>query len=178
MAHRRYSSRRNTLSSGWHRRQSCSANSRACVPAKPLLEAEGEEYVAILVVSVSDDHSITTSTLPHAVCWVNLKADSHIACCAHAVPLRVLECVFPFWFTQCSRVWFTLSCNAYFALMPCSYHALLLKGTAQHGRRETAGGLPAQVRLLPTTTRSSTKIVIRSIPIHLTTIHTYDCKEW
>jgi hypothetical protein len=24
----------------------------------------------------------------------------------------------------------------------------------------------------------STKVVIRSIPILLTTIHTYDCKEW
>jgi len=26
--------------------------------------------------------------------------------------------------------------------------------------------------------RISTKIVIRSIPVLLTTIHTYDCKEW
>jgi len=61
--------------------------------------------------------------------------------------------------------------------MPCSDHAVL-KATAQHVRRETACGLPARVRLLPATTRSSTKIVIRSIPILLTTIHTYDCKEW
>jgi hypothetical protein len=53
--------------------------------------------------------------------------------------------------------------------MPCSDHAVLLKATAQHGRRETACGLPARVRLLPATTRSSTKIVIRSIPILLTT---------
>jgi hypothetical protein len=42
-----------------------------------------------------------------------LKADSHIACRAHAVPLPCraaegLECVFPIWFTQCGRVWFTL----------------------------------------------------------------------
>jgi hypothetical protein len=34
-------------------------------------------------------------------------------CRAHAVPLpcraaKGLECVFPIWFTQCSRVWFTL----------------------------------------------------------------------
>ena len=61
--------------------------------------------------------------------------------------------------------------------MPCSDHAVL-KAMAQHGRRETACGLPALVRLLPATMRSSTKIVIISIPILLTTIHTYDCKEW
>jgi hypothetical protein len=40
-----------------------------------------------------------------------LKADSYIACRAHAVPLpcratKGLECVFPIWFTQCGRVWF------------------------------------------------------------------------
>jgi len=62
--------------------------------------------------------------------------------------------------------------------MPCSDHAVLLKATVQLGRRETACGLPARVRLLPATMRSSTKIVIRSKPILLTTIHTYDCKEW
>jgi hypothetical protein len=48
--------------------------------------------------------------------------------------------------------------------MPCSDQAVLLKATAQHVRRETACGLPARVRLLPATARSSTK-VIRSIPI-------------
>jgi hypothetical protein len=48
--------------------------------------------------------------------------------------------------------------------MPCSVHAVLLKATAQHGRRETACGLPARVRLLPATAQSSAK-VIRSIPI-------------
>jgi hypothetical protein len=52
----------------------------------------------------------------------SLKADSHIACRAHAVPLpcraaKCLECVFPIWFTQCARVWFTLA-------MPCPCHAL------------------------------------------------------
>jgi len=61
--------------------------------------------------------------------------------------------------------------------MPCSHHAVLLKATAQHGRRETACGIPARVRLLPVTTQSSTKIVIRRISNLLTTIHTYDCKE-
>jgi hypothetical protein len=42
---------------------------------------------------------------------MRLKADSHIACRAHAVPLpcraaKGLECVFPIWFTKCGRVWF------------------------------------------------------------------------
>jgi len=32
---------------------------------------------------------------------------------------------------------------------PCSDHAVLLKATAQHGRRETACGLPVRFRLLP-----------------------------
>jgi len=66
-------------------------------------------------------------------------------------------------------------CHA--ATMPSSGYAVILKDTAQHGRRETACVLPSRVRLLPATTRSSTKIVIRSIPMLLTTIHTYDCKE-
>jgi len=64
------------------------------------------------------------------------------------------------------------------APMPRSDHAVLLKAAAQHGRRETACGLPARVRLLPASTRSSTKIVIRTTPILLITIDTYDCKEW
>ena len=56
-------------------------------------------------------------------------------CRARAIPLpsraaKGLKCVFPFWFIQCGRVWFTLT-------MPCSDHAVLLKATAQHGRRET-----------------------------------------
>ena len=43
-----------------------------------------------------------------------LKANSHTACRAHAVPLpcraaKGLERVFPILFTQCSRVWFTLA---------------------------------------------------------------------
>jgi len=51
-----------------------------------------------------------------------VKADSYIACRAHAVPLpcraaKGLECVFPIWFTQCGRVWFTLA-------MPRPCHAL------------------------------------------------------
>jgi len=71
-----------------------------------------------------------------------------------------------------------LPCHAHAVPMSCSDHAVLLMATAQHGRRETACGLPARFRLPPATTRSSTKIVISSIPILLTTTHTYDCKEW
>ena len=57
--------------------------------------------------------------------WLNhgaagtLKADSHIACRVHAVPLpchatKGLECVFPICFKQCGRVWFTVA-----MLCPC-----------------------------------------------------------
>jgi hypothetical protein len=109
-----------------------------------------------------------------------LKADSHIAYRAHAVPLpcraaKGLECLFPH-LIYTVRPCLIHTCHT--APMQCADHAVLLKATAQHGRRETACGLPARVRLLPATTRSSTKIVIRSIPVLLTTIHTYDCKEW
>ena len=79
----------------------------------------------------------------------------------HAVPLRVLECVSHLIYTV--RPCLIHTCHA--VPMPCSDHAVLLKATAQHGRRETACGLPARVRLLPATTRSSTKVVVRRIPI-------------
>jgi hypothetical protein len=49
--------------------------------------------------------------------------------------------------------------------MPCSDHAVLLKATALDGRQEMACERPTRVRLLPATTRSSTKVVIRSVPI-------------
>ena len=83
-------------------------------------------------------------------------------CRAHAVPLpcravKGLECVFPIWFTQCGCVWFTLA-------MPRPCHALTIPSFSRP-RHPTACGLPARVRLLPATTRSSTKTVIRSIPI-------------
>ena len=55
--------------------------------------------------------------------------------------------------------------NCHAMPMLCSDHAFLLKATAQHVRREKTCGLPARVRLLPATTRSSTKVVIRRIPI-------------
>jgi len=55
--------------------------------------------------------------------------------------------------------------NCHAMPMLCSYHAVLLKATEQHVRRETACGLPARVRLLPATTRSSTKVVIKGIKV-------------
>jgi hypothetical protein len=84
---------------------------------------------------------------------------------AHALPLpyraaKGLECVFPIRFTVCGRVWFTLAMS-----MPCSDHAVLPKATAHHVCRETACGPPTRVRLLPATMRSSTKVVIRRIPV-------------
>jgi hypothetical protein len=104
-----------------------------------------------------------------------LKADSHIAYRAHAVllPCRAangLECLSHLIYIV--RPCLIHTCHA------APMHAVLLKATAQHGCRETACGLPDRVRLLPATTRSSTKIVIRSIPILFTTIHNYDCKDW
>ena len=47
---------------------------------------------------------------------------------------------------------------------PCSDHAVLSR--SRHSTSvEMARGLPARVRLLPATTRSSTKVIIRNIPI-------------
>ena len=65
-----------------------------------------------------------TGTLHLLDCESYVKADSHIACRAHAVPLpccaaKCLECVFPTWFTQCGRVWFTLA-------LPRPCHALTM----------------------------------------------------
>jgi hypothetical protein len=62
-------------------------------------------------------------------------------------------------------VWPCLIHTCHAMPMPCSDYTVLLKATAQHVRRETACGLPACVWLLPATTRSSTKVLIRSIPI-------------
>ena len=55
------------------------------------------------------------------------------------------------------------TCHA--APMLWSDYAVLLKATAQNGRRETACGRPVRIRLLPTTKRSSTKVVFRRITI-------------
>jgi len=106
-------------------------------------------------------------------------SDSHLSCRAMPLPLlchvaKGLECVSHLIYTL--RPCLIHTCHA--VPMPWSDHAVLLKATAQHGRRETVCGLPARIQLLPATTRSSTKIVIRSIPTLLTTIRTRDCKEW
>ena len=77
----------------------------------------------------------------------------------HAVPLRVKMCLSHLIYTV--RPCLIHTCHA--APMPCSHHAVLLNATAQCGRRD--GLCAASVRLLPATTQSSTKIVIRSIPI-------------
>jgi len=108
-----------------------------------------------------------------------LKANSYIACSAHAVPMPFPCHVVPLmvWIVSFHLIYTVLpylivfhTCHA--MPMPCCDQAVLPKATSKHGRRETACGLPARVRLLPATTRSSTKIVIRSIQILLTTIHT------
>ena len=62
-----------------------------------------------------------------------LKADSHIACRAHAIPLtwdaaNGLECVFPIWLTQCGRVWFTLTLPC-----PCCAQAMLWPRSSSQG---------------------------------------------
>jgi hypothetical protein len=114
---------------------------------------------------------------------LSLEANSHIPSRAHAIPLpchaaKGLDCVLPIWFTQCGSVRFTHAtphpCHS--TTMP--FWKRLLKATAQHSmgmawhvwisicRPEMACGRPARVQLLPSTTWSSTKVVIRSIPIH------------
>ena len=68
--------------------------------------------------------------------------------------------------------------------LPCRGHAMLwpCRSSQGHGTaRPSIDGLWATCPRLASSgnpTRSSTKIVIRSIPNLLTTIHTYDCKEW
>ena len=65
---------------------------------------------------------------------------------------------------------FNLHSAAVSSHLPCRAHAIhdhavLLKATAHHDRRETVCGLLAGVRLLPATTQSSTQVDIRRIPI-------------
>ena len=74
---------------------------------------------------------------------LHLKADSHIACRAHAVPMpcratKGLECVFPIWFTQCGRVWFTVA-------MPCPCHYSEGHGTAWTSRKSLWTNCPLSV---------------------------------
>jgi hypothetical protein len=100
------------------------------------------------------------------------------SCRAHAVPLRV--------YIVLSHLIYTLRpclIHTYHAApVPCHDHAVLTAtshghGTARHGRDMawrvwirigrliTACGRPARVRLIPATKWSSTKVVIRSLPI-------------
>jgi hypothetical protein len=86
-------------------------------------EKNGMNSDRVTVGGRDDGKKFRKTVLGRRTCCC-LKADSHIACRAHAVPLpcraaRGLECVFPIWFTQCGRVWFTLA-------MPRPWHALTM----------------------------------------------------
>jgi hypothetical protein len=106
---------------------------RRNIPAGPLREAQMSRCW----------HPVTIRSLS-CMCCEPVKADSHIACRAHAVPLprraaKGLECVFLIWFTQCDRVWSTLA-------MPC--HALTMPffSRPRHStavERRPVGYLPA-----------------------------------
>ena len=72
----------------------------------------------------------------------------------HAVPLRVQNVSFPFDLHNAAVSDSHLPCHAH----AIPDHAILLKATAQHGRRERACGLTSRFRLLPAITRSSTKL--------------------
>ena len=92
----------------------------------------------------------------------NIKTDKDRLTHSMPCPCRAakgLECVFPIWFTQCGRVWFTLA-------MPRPCHALTMPffSRPRHSATVKTACGAASVQL-PATTRSSKKIVIRSIPI-------------
>ena len=77
---------------------------------------------------------LQSSELCARVILNSLKADSHITCRAHAVPLlfraaKGLECVFPIWFTQCGRVGFTLA-----MLRPCHVLTMPFFSRPRHGQ--------------------------------------------
>jgi hypothetical protein len=144
-----------------------------------------------IIVVYFENHTELLNSMWTACRVFPFKADGPVIYCAlrpihtqHAVPMPFpCHAVSLKGFRMClSHLIYTVgpclihTCHA--ASMPFPDHAVLLKATAQHGRWEAARGLPARVLLLPATTRSSTNIVIRSITILLTTIHTYDCKEW
>jgi hypothetical protein len=142
----------------------------------------------LLLRGFHDSRSLHTCTLASKVTkgtdeWLRyrvfvaarFKANSHITCRSlPCLAAKGLECAFPAWFTECGRVSLT-------HVLPRPYHATtmpfwkrLLKVTTQRGMawhvwinigRPQTCVRPTRVRLLPTTTRSSTKVVIRSIPI-------------
>jgi hypothetical protein len=78
----------------------------------------------IYIVYISSNSWQNTVTVVTTAILRYVKADTHIACRAHAVPLpcraaKGLECVFPIWFTQYGRVWIILA-------MPCPCRALTM----------------------------------------------------
>ena len=98
--------------------------------------------------------------------FVSFKADSHITCRAHVVPLpchaaKGLEWVFPIWFTQCGPVCFTLAMPRPCHPLPC--HSSKCHGAAWPSRkslwtncpRSASSGYHAEFR----------EVVIRRIPI-------------
>jgi len=93
-------------------------NLRLIMPEhRVLLHSQGRCFVYRAIWSKNQDTKLRDGVRV----TLHLKADSHITCRAHALPLpcrtvKGLEYVFPFWFTQCGRVWFTLA-------MPCPCHA-------------------------------------------------------
>jgi hypothetical protein len=117
------------------------------------------------------------STFYDVVCYIDmfvcspLKADSHIACRAHAVslPCRAANCVgkvsFPFDLHSAAVSNSHLTCRAHTNAPTMPFFSRPRHSTAFGPRQGTASGLPARVRLLPANTRSSTKFVISSKPI-------------
>ena len=103
-------------------------------------------------------HSTPFPCRPHAV-----PLPCHAMPC-HAMPCHAakgLECVFPIWFTQCSRVWITLA-------MPRLCHPRQCRSSQGHGTAR-----PSKDGLWTTYSRSASSgyqaefhgVVIRRIPI-------------
>jgi hypothetical protein len=148
----------------WQKR--CTAGSNGA-----LLHQSTPSYTSSQVLLTS---LVSTTTYQHLV-FVRLKPNSHTPFCSHVVPtpfpchavlLRVLIVFFPF----------DLHSAAMFdSNMPCQDRVVLKAtsqshGTARHvwinsGHPQTVYRRPARVQLLVTITQSSTKDVIRSIPI-------------
>jgi hypothetical protein len=108
-------------------------------------EAEGSTETLVPVFQPSWCHIPKDHKL-HVHCHERLKADLHIACHAHAIPLlcraaKGLECVFPIWFTWCGRIWFTLAITR-----PCPAPTMLFFWRPRHRtavERRPVGDWPA-----------------------------------
>jgi len=96
--------------------------------------------------TLKSQHDFVTTQCAYLLVCENIKADSHTACRARAVPLpcraaKGLECVFPIWFTQCDRVWFTLAMPR-----PCRALTMPFFSRPRHSaavKRRPVGYLPA-----------------------------------